>query len=323
MLRRFALISAAAMVFSLTVIPDDAFARAGNNTSSGISGSRTYSAPPTTNTAPSTAQPMQRSMTPQTAPRPAAPLQQQAPVGSSFFSRSPFMSGLMGGLLGAGIGGMLFGGGMFHGMAGFSGFLGFLLQVFVVALIGWMIWRFFAGRAARSAQPAMAGPAMAGPSGYERQMDSMTPGGGGGGGGGGDGQPQIAITPADFSTFEQVLHGVQGAWSAHDLTAMRRVASPEMVSYFAEQMAEQTSRGVRNVVGDVRLEQGDLADAWAEPGRDYARVAMRFSMIDVTRDAAGRVVDGNPVNRSMATEVWTFLRAPGGSWVLSAIQQAG
>ena len=252
---------------------------------------------------------MQRSMTPQTAPRPyAAP--QQAPVGSGFFSRSPFMSGLMGGLLGAGIGGMLFGGGMFHGMAGFSGFLGFLIQVFLVVLIGRMIWRFFAGRAAR---PAMAG----GPAGYERQMDGMAPGGGGGG------QPQIAITPADFSAFEQLLHGVQGAWSAHDLTSMRRVASPEMVSYFAEQMAEQTSRGVRNVVGDVRLEQGDLADAWAEPGRDYARVAMRFSMIDVTRDAAGRVVEGDPVTRSMATEVWTFLRAPGGAWVLSAIQQAG
>ena len=307
MFRRFALISAAALVFSLSVVPEDAFARAGSSTSMGSSGSRTYSAPPTTNTAPYTAQPMQRSMTPQTAPR---PYQQQAPVGSGFFSRSPFMSGLMGGLLGAGIGGLLFGGGMFHGMAGFSGFLGFLIQVFLVVWLGRMIWRFFAGR---MAQPAMAG----GPAGYARQMDAMAPGGGGGG------QPQIAITPADFNAFEQVLHGVQGAWSAHDLTSMRRLASPEMVSYFAEQMAEQTSRGVRNVVGDVRLEQGDLADAWAEPGREYARVAMRFSMIDVTRDAAGRVVEGDPVNRSMATEVWTFLRAPGGAWVLSAIQQAG
>ena len=310
MLRRFALISAAAMVFSLTVIPDDAFARAGNSSSMGSSGSRTYSAPPATNTAPSTAQPMQRSMTPQSAPQSAPrPYQQQAPAGSGFFSRSPFMSGLMGGLIGAGIGGMLFGGGMFHGMAGFSGFLGFLIQVFLVVLVGRLIWRFFAGRAAR--------PAMAGPAGYERQMDGAMAGGGGGG------QPQVANTPADFSAFEQLLHGVQGAWSAHDLTAMRRVASPEMVSYFAEQMAEQTSRGVRNVVGDVRLEQGDLADAWAEPGREYARVAMRFSMIDVTRDAAGRVVDGDPVARSMATEVWTFLRAPGGAWVLSAVQQAG
>ena len=56
-------------------------------------------------------------------------------------------------------------------------------------------------------------------------------------------------------------------------------------------MAEQASRGVVNAVTEVRLEQGDLAEAWAEPGREYATVAMRFSMIDVTRDQAGRVVE--------------------------------
>jgi len=94
-----------------------------------------------------------------------------------------------------------------------------------------------------------------------------------------------------------------------------------MVSYFAEQLAEQTSRGVRNMVTNVKLEQGDLAEAWAEPGREYATVAMRFSMLDVTVDRAGRVVDGSPNERVMATEIWTFLRAPGGQWVLSAIQQ--
>jgi predicted lipid-binding transport protein (Tim44 family) len=251
-------------------------------------------------------------MTPQTAPaaRPMAP--QQAPAGSGFFSRSPFMSGLMGGLIGAGIGGLLFGGGMFHGMAGFSGFLGFLIQVALVVIIGRLIWNFFARR---NAQPLAAGPA-----GYADGMDRFE-NGSPMGGGGGNATPALNITPADFNAFEEVLHGVQAAWSTHDLTSMRRIASPEMVSYFAEQMAEQTSRGVRNLVGDVHLEQGDLADAWAEPGREYARVAMRFSMIDVTRDAAGRVVDGDAVNRSMATEVWTFLRAPGGTWVLSAIQQ--
>jgi predicted lipid-binding transport protein (Tim44 family) len=75
-------------------------------------------------------------------------------------------------------------------------------------------------------------------------------------------------------------------------------------------------------VSDVRLDRGDLAEAWRESGRDYATVAMRFSMIDVTRDAAGRVVDGSPAERVTATELWTFLRVPGGAWVLSAIQQA-
>jgi predicted lipid-binding transport protein (Tim44 family) len=94
-----------------------------------------------------------------------------------------------------------------------------------------------------------------------------------------------------------------------------------MASYFAEQLAEQVSRGVRNVVSQVRLEQGDLSEAWAEGGREYATVAMRFSMTDVTLDAAGRVVDGDPAEHVQATEIWTFLRAPGGRWVLSAIQQ--
>ncbi len=49
---------------------------------------------------------------------------------------------------------------------------------------------------------------------------------------------------------------------------------------------------------------------------------MRFSMLDVTRDSAGRVVDGDAAVRTIATELWTFVRAPGGRWLLSAIQQA-
>jgi predicted lipid-binding transport protein (Tim44 family) len=49
---------------------------------------------------------------------------------------------------------------------------------------------------------------------------------------------------------------------------------------------------------------------------------MRFSMIDVTRDSAGRVVDGSAGEHVTATEIWTFVRARGGRWMLSAIQQA-
>ena len=92
--------------------------------------------------------------------------------------------------------------------------------------------------------------------------------------------------------------------------------------YFGEQLAEQASRGLRNTVTHVKLEQGDLSEAWSEGSREYATVAMRFSSLDVTRDSAGRVVDGDVTLRSMATELWTFMRSRGGQWVLSAIQQA-
>jgi predicted lipid-binding transport protein (Tim44 family) len=120
----------------------------------------------------------------------------------------------------------------------------------------------------------------------------------------------VRIGPADYQQFDQSLQAVQAAWSAHDINALRSLATPEMASYFAEQLGEQTSRGVRNTVTDIKLEQGDLAEAWAEQGREYATVAMRFSMIDVTRDAAGRVAEGDPYRRTEATEIWTLMRAP-------------
>jgi predicted lipid-binding transport protein (Tim44 family) len=306
---------AAAAVAGLLLAPGLADARLGSGSSMGSRGGMTYSAPPSTNTAPGFASPMQRSMTPNT---PAAPGYGTPGYGMPGYGqqRSPFMSGLMGGLIGAGIGGLLFGGGFFgHGL-GFGGFLGFLLQVFLIVVIARFLWRMFVG----SRSPALAG----GPGLFAR---SGGPGGMMGGMMGSPaprpsgGPPPIAITPADFQEFEQLLKASQAAWSARDLNALRAMSTPEMVGYFSEQLSDQASRGVTNSVTDVRLESGDLSQAWAESGREYATVAMRFSMFDVTRDGAGRVVDGSATERVTATELWTFVRARGGHWILSAIQQ--
>jgi predicted lipid-binding transport protein (Tim44 family) len=97
-----------------------------------------------------------------------------------------------------------------------------------------------------------------------------------------------------------------------------------MLSYFAEDLAQNASRGVINRVSDVKLLQGDLAEAWREGGAEYATVAMRFSLIDqMIERASGRLLEGDPVRPTEATELWTFRRASGGPWLLSAIQQAG
>jgi predicted lipid-binding transport protein (Tim44 family) len=310
MSRRSSTVLAAVAVVLLALAPAIADARLGSGGSMGSRGSMTFSAPPSTRTAPNAAAPMDRTMATPNAPG----------VGTPGFAqpRSPFMSGLMGGLIGAGIGGLLFGGGFFgHGL-GFGGFLGFLLQVFLLVMLGRFLWRMFMG----SRFPALAG----GPGLFPR---SGAPGGIMGGLLGGSaasrpalGPPAVAISPTDFQEFEQLLKASQAAWSARDLNALRSMSTPEMVSYFSEQLSDQASRGVTNSVTDVRLESGDLAQSWAEAGREYATVAMRFSMIDVTRDGAGRVVDGSPTEHVMATELWTFVRARGGHWILSAIQQA-
>ncbi|MBS0561879.1 MAG: TIM44-like domain-containing protein [Proteobacteria bacterium] len=319
-----ALLLAGLMAAAVALAPMLADARAGSGSSMGSRGSRTWSAPPSTSTAPYGGQPMQRSMTPN-APQPSPGFGAPGSAGASGFApRSSFASGLLGGLIGAGIGGLLFGHGfMGGGGLGFGGLIGFLLQIFLIVMAVRFLLRLIRGR----------GAVPAGPAGMFAR-DGAPPGGGFGGmmpgsaapGGAMPGAPAgapLAIGPEDYQAFERLLGAVQAAWTSQDLTTMQRIATPEMVSMFAEQLAEQSSRGVRNSVTDVRLQKGDLAEAWREGSREYATVAMRFSMVDVTVDASGRVVDGNPNEHVTATELWTFMRAVGGGqWLLSAIQQA-
>uniref|UniRef100_A0A8J4H8Q7 Tim44 domain-containing protein n=1 Tax=Acidicaldus sp. TaxID=1872105 RepID=A0A8J4H8Q7_9PROT len=297
-MRRIRLLLAALLVALWALSPIAVEARAGSSSSMGSRGSRTYMAPPATGTSPYSAAPLERSMTPRSNPG------YRAGNGYGMAPSHPFLSGLFGGFLGAGLMGMLLGHGFFWGMGGFGGFFGFFLQII---LIIWLV-RFLARR--------FVGPRLM-PAGMAPRVAPAAMGGGMGGSSRGP-----AIGPADFHAFEQALQAIQAAWSAHDLDALGRLATPEMRGYFAEQLADQASRGVRNEVRDVRLERGDLAEAWSEQGRDYATVAMQFSMLDMTRDATGRIVDGSATERVTATELWTFMRAPGGAWILSAIQQA-
>jgi predicted lipid-binding transport protein (Tim44 family) len=281
------------------------------NFSAGSRGSHTYNTVPGTSTAPNGAAPFQRSMTPNYG-NSYGNSYGQAYGGNygGFRMRSPFTSGLLGGLIGAGLGGMLFGRGFFGGIHGGGGFLGFIIQMALLYFLVRWLYRRFVG------VPAMAG----GPGLFSRGFvgfQNMMPGLGGGG----RSSRPVAIVQSDYQAFEALLKNVQAAWSAHDLAALQRFATPEMVGYFGEQMAEQASRGVRNQVSDVRLQQGDLAEAWSEGSREYATVALRYSMVDVTFDPQRRVVDGSLTERVTATEVWTFVRTPGGNWVLSAIQQ--
>jgi predicted lipid-binding transport protein (Tim44 family) len=313
-MRRTSYLLATVAALSLALAPGLADARAGGGKSSGSRGSMTWSAPPTTRTAPTTAAPMERSMTPNTpSPGVNAPGAAAGIGGQRSGFGSGLMGGLMGGLIGVGLGGLLFGHGfMGAGLAGFTGFLGLLLQIGLVVLAVSLLVRWFRRR---QGSPALAG----GPNIFARG-GSPEPGPMGGAAGPG-GPPAIQIAEQDFQTFERLLKSIQASWSQHDLDALRAMVTPEMLSYFSEQLADQANQGARNEVSDVRLLQGDLAQAWREGNRDYATVAMRYSMIDVTRDASGRVVDGNLMEHVTATELWTFVRSSGGEWIPSAIQQ--
>jgi predicted lipid-binding transport protein (Tim44 family) len=273
--------------------------------SQGSLGSRTFNAP------------LNRSMT---------PYAQRQGYGSPYGyygAAHPFWSGLAGGLFGSFLGRMLFPGwGMGYGGFGFFSIFGWLFILWGA----WALYRMVFGGMAH----------------YPRSGTGLGLGGGMGGGmfGGpglgasGYGAPMqapsapLAISGHDYQAFETILKQVQQAWSDANLEAMRHVATPEMLHYFAEELASNESQGVRNRVEQVELTRGDLREAWDEGRMHYATCYLRWRALDYTVRAdarpgdAGAVVSGDPAHAVEAAELWTFARSPGGTWLLSAIQQA-
>jgi predicted lipid-binding transport protein (Tim44 family) len=279
----------------------------GGGSSFGSRGGRTFSMPPSTTTAPRSAFPMQRSETPQYG----------SGMNGSFAQprRFGFGSGLAAGLLGAGLLGMLTGNGFFGGLGGITSLLGLVLQIGLIVLLVRFAIGFFRNR----------GAAFAGPGGGPMNRSPL----GGQGGGFGMARPSAApqgmplqVSPEDFTAFERQLSEIQYAYSREDVTALSRLATPEMVRFLGADIEANRRRNLRNDLADVRLIQGDLAEAWREGATDYATVAMRFACRDVMIDrATGRVVEGDPNRPVEATELWTFRRDRGAGWCLSAVQQ--
>lgn len=298
-------------------------ARPGRGGSVGSRGERTYAPPPATNTAPSTAQPINRSVTPAPAATQAGRPAQPGPAAAAQAPRPNPAGALFGGLalgfLGAGLFGMLSGSGFFAGLGSIAGVIGFLFQLLLIGGLVWLLVRFM-----RARRPATA----TGPS-YERQaMAGVGPMAGGAASRAASAprpampSDRIGIGPEDYQAFERLLTEVQTTYGRGDWGALRMLATPEMAAYLEQEIRDDEARGVINRIRDVKLLQGDLAEAWREGAVEYATVAMRYGLVDETFDrVSGQRVSGaeTPIE---ATEVWSFRRENRGPWVLSAIQQA-
>jgi hypothetical protein len=255
----------------------------------------------------------------------------------------PFWSGFAGGLFGGWLGGMLF---PHWGMGGYGGYGygggwggGFLSIIIWLGLIylGWRLFRGFFHGAWGHGFGGGYGPAGYGPAPGAGMGFGGGPWGGGmmgGPGVGGYAGPgpgpvidRMPVTQSDQTAFEAVLQAVEGAWDKADLSTLRHYVTPEMLSYFSEQLADNNSQGIENHVEDVVFIDGDVREGWSEGTLEYATVAMHWHARDWVNRAdkrdtePGWLVDGDPHNPTEARELWTFARSPGGHWLLSAIQQ--
>src|SRR6202140_5166845 len=208
------------LALPLVVAVSSADARVGGGMSSGSRGGRTFSAPPSTSTAPGTAQPFNRTFTQPGSPGMGAP----APAGGGFFNRPGMgmLGGLAAGFLGAGLLGMLFGGGMFGGVGGFASIFGLILQIGLIIIVVRLAMSWWQ----RRHTPASAYAGAAAAPGAASNFRSGT------GFGLGSGSAPLEILPADYQAFERLLSEIQAAWSNEDIARLHTLATPEMVSYF-------------------------------------------------------------------------------------------
>lgn len=323
------LLTALLVVVVTFAMAADAWARAGRSSSMGSRGSRTYdrpmersvtpppaTAPSVAPTQPGAAQPMYNPNAVRQPGMAASPAAGALGAQPGFFQRNPVMGGILGGMVGMGIGSMLFGGNSAMAAAADSspmaGMFGTLLQF---ALIGGLIWlavRFFR----RRSQLAHAdGPA----AGYQREAPAYAAG---------QATAQARVekefepSGEDQDAFSRIITGVQTAWAEGNPVALRQLATPEVVGWMGEDLQRDQSNGVRNVVKDVQLLKGDVTETWREGNLDYATAVITFSSKDyMVRLDTGAVVEGDADKPVEATEAWTFVRGADAEWRLSAIEQ--
>jgi predicted lipid-binding transport protein (Tim44 family) len=221
--------------------------------------------------------------------------------GGSFFSRHPFLTGIFGGFLGS----MLFGGGFFGHM------FGGLFSLLIIGLLIFFLVRLLSGAFANAGggfTPRSVGAAAAPMQQRYRGRD-------------------IYVGDGDLNAFQSLHAAIQLAWGRADLAQMRQLMTPEMLSYFSEELTKNSSRGVQNLVSNVDLVKAELMESWEEGDMQYATAYMRWTALDYTvrigaePSSPGALVAGDPRVPTEAEEVWTFVRRRGGQWLLSAIQQ--
>ena len=300
-------------------VPDEAWARAGGGMSSGSRGSRSFSSPSRTYSAPAPS--------PSTRPTPApapAPMAQPAPAGG-------FLRSMAGGIVGGLLGGMLFrslgfAGGMGEGFGGGFGMMDLLLLAGIAYLIFWFV------RRKRAAQEA---PATA----YSSQMVADTYG---------SGAPTATLdAPSwqqdrerglghlrqmdpgfDEAAFRELctdrFFQIQAAWMRRDLAKLRPLLTEEMQGVFGKQIDAAKAKRQLNKLENITVRSVEVTEAWQEQGQDYLTVRLLANLLDYTVDeTTGTIVEGSDAAPVKFEEFWTWVRPVGrNEWRLSAVNQA-
>jgi predicted lipid-binding transport protein (Tim44 family) len=231
---------------------------------------------------------------------------------------------LAGGLAGSFLGSLLFRGGSGYGYgygaAPGSGLIGLVELLFLLGA-GYLALRWW-----RQRQPlAEGGPIGAAPGPiYRAPAEEDT---------GEDPLETLARYDAGFDpeAFKEArtddFFKIQAAFMARDLSGVRSLLAPEIVSGIESDIAALKAAGRINRLENITVRQIDIAEAWQEEGKEYATLHLRANLLDYTVDEkSGEVIQGSRAEPVKFEEYWTFVRGLGyasdfRNWRLSAIEQ--
>jgi predicted lipid-binding transport protein (Tim44 family) len=267
--------------------------------------------------------------------QPMAPMAQPAPRSS--MGRT-FLAGLGGGLAGGMLGSMLFGGrgyaGGGGGWGGGGGGFGFgdLIFLIIILAIIYFVWKHF--RQKRQAMEySSVGDAYGttyAPTGYNQpvaayepppsQQDLVY-----------EGLRRIREMDPSFDEIrfkedvEDSFFKIQSAWTRRDLSPVRHLFTPQMLSTFQEDVNRYMANKQINRLENIAVRQVDIVDVVQDQGQEYITVKFLASLLDyVTDDTGGQVLSGSTTDPVKFLEYWNFTRRIGDrTWVLAGITQEG
>ena len=125
-------------------------------------------------------------------------------------------------------------------------------------------------------------------------------------------QIKLADPSFDDAKFEEGARAafdyIVGAFAAGERDKLKPLLSEEVYANFEQAIAAREQAGHKAETTLVRIKSADIVEARMEGQSAFVAVKYVSEQINVTRDAAGEVVEGNPDRITEATDVWTFAR---------------
>ena len=119
----------------------------------------------------------------------------------------------------------------------------------------------------------------------------------------------LNFSPDEFcegaeAAFEKVVQ----AFAAGDLKILRSLLNDEVYDNFsaAVKQREEAEEELETTV--IGIKSGDILEVRLEGRMAFVTVKFQSEQVNVTRDKSGAVVDGDPIQVTDVTDIWTFAR---------------